>query len=66
MIQPTVNVFMEGGVIHNVEVPEGVKVVVYDYDTEGADADRLSKDGKGDDCLITTWFDHGPMHGFVR
>jgi len=50
-----VNVFMEGGVIHNIQFPADVRVTVYDYDTEGVEAERLSKDRKGDACLITEW-----------
>jgi hypothetical protein len=50
-----VNVFMEGGIIQNIELPAGVRVTVYDYDVEGVDADRIEKDGKGDECTIATW-----------
>ena len=38
-----VNVFLEGGVIHDIEVPPAVRVTVYDYDTEGVEADRIEK-----------------------
>jgi hypothetical protein len=50
-----VNVFLEGGIIHNIELPEGVRVTIYDYDTEGSEPERIRKDGKGDACIITTW-----------
>lgn len=50
-----VNVFLEGGIVQNIEVPEGVEVHVYDYDVEGLEQDRIEKDGLGDDCAITIW-----------
>lgn len=56
LINPVrVNVFMEGGVIHNIEVPEGVEVQVYNYDIEGLDKEIISQDVLGDPCTITTW-----------
>jgi len=51
----TVHVFMEGGVIQNIEIPAGVVVKVYDYDLEGVEKDRIEKDGLGDDCTIAVW-----------
>lgn len=50
-----VHVFMEGGLIQNIELPDGVTVKVYDYDLDGVDADRIEKDGKGGDCTISVW-----------
>lgn len=50
-----VHVFMEGGLIQNIETPSGVRVMVYDYDVEGVDAERITQDGKDDDCTITEW-----------
>lgn len=50
-----VNVFLEGGIVQNIEVPEGVEVHVYDYDLEGLDADRIETDALGDSCAITVW-----------
>lgn len=50
-----VHIYMEGGIIQDIEYPAGVKILVYDYDVEGADADRIEKDGRGDDCIITRY-----------
>ena len=50
-----VRVFLEGGVIHDIRIPPGVSVEVYDYDTEGVDAERIATDAKGDECVITVW-----------
>lgn len=50
-----VKVFMEGGVIQGMEVPEGVRVVVYDYDTDCAKPEELSRDKNGDPCIVCVW-----------
>lgn len=55
-------VIMEGGVIHNIMgIPEGVGVVVRDYDVEGCDVmayveeERLFKDVAGEWHTEATW-----------
>jgi hypothetical protein len=48
-------VTVEGGVVQHVEAPEGVKVVVRDYDSEGSDADRLSVDEDGNEFVESVW-----------
>ncbi|MCC6681650.1 MAG: hypothetical protein IT445_12175 [Phycisphaeraceae bacterium] len=50
-----VEVFVEGGVISNVKVPVGIKVLVRDYDIDGAERDRLQKDKDGRECAVSTW-----------
>jgi hypothetical protein len=52
-----VKVVVEGGVIQDIELPPGVKVIVHDYDTEGADedCDHLSQDDNGDEYIETVW-----------
>lgn len=57
MLQAKVTI--EGGVIQGIEVPEGVEVVVYDYDAEGFESDRLQQDDKGEDCSISVWRHEG-------
>lgn len=42
---------VEGGVTEVVELPVGVKLVVYDYDIEGYDVDRLTEDESGRECV---------------
>ena len=37
-----VTIWIEGGVIQNMNVPEGVTVVTYDFDIDGAPEDELS------------------------
>lgn len=48
-------VTVEGGVVQHVEAPEGVRVVVRDYDAEGCDADRLSVDEDGNEYVEAVW-----------
>jgi len=50
-----VRVTVEGGVVQHVEVPQGVKVVVKDYDVEGSDSDQLEQDENGDNYNESTW-----------
>lgn len=50
-----VRVTIEGGVIQHVELPEGVKVIVQDYDVEGSEADCLHRDENGDDFIESIW-----------
>ena len=40
----TVIITVEGGVVQNVEVPEGVTVIVRDYDVDGTESDLLQQD----------------------
>jgi len=52
---PIVKVRVSGGVVQNVETPEGVTVRVFDYDVDGADVTTLDEDEQGDDCTIATY-----------
>ena len=49
-----VHITVEGGVVQNVVRPEGVKVIVRDYDTDGSE-DDLKQDDDGDDYIETIW-----------
>ena len=51
----TINITVEGGVIQHVECPEGVQVVVRDYDTDGVPNDQLRQDDNGDRYIESTW-----------
>ncbi len=50
-----VRVTVEGGVVQHVEVPEGVQVVVRDYDVDGTEADQLQQDENGDQFIESIW-----------
>ena len=51
----TVTITVEGGVVQNVEVPEGVTVVVRDYDVEGIETDVFQQDRGGDNYIEAIW-----------
>ena len=46
-----VHVSLQGGLVQGVTVPEGVEVVVYDFDTDGTAEEDLSKALDGSDCI---------------
>jgi hypothetical protein len=54
-MQKTVVVTMEGGVIQHIECPDGVSVVIRDYDIEDADPCSLNVDEHGNRFLATSW-----------
>ncbi len=49
----TVKVYVEGGVIQNIDVPEGVVVKVMDYDVDGQESPARDEDGRP--CSIAIW-----------
>lgn len=51
----TVNVTMEGGIIQDITKDECVKVIVRDYDAEGANVEDVLTDTHGDNYLESTW-----------
>jgi hypothetical protein len=50
-----VTVTVDGGVVQHVEVPEGVRAVVRDYDVDGTDEDQLEQDENGDSFTKSIW-----------
>jgi len=51
----TVEITVEGGVIQDVQCPEGVRVVVKDYDVEGTPEDELHEDEDGYQFMESIW-----------
>ena len=52
----TITVHVEGGAVCDVEgVPPGIDVVVRDYDVEGGDADDVTEDDDGNECVETVY-----------
>jgi len=49
-----VTVSVEGGVVQEVDCPEGVRVVVHDFDVDGSEPD-LAEDDTGDEYLEMVW-----------
>lgn len=58
----TVHVFMQGGLIQDMQVPANVQVKVYDYDLDGIEGERIEADGKGERCTIVEW---GPQEARI-
>lgn len=50
-----VRVTIEGGVVQHVDVPEGVQVVVRDYDVDGTDVSELEQDENSDHFIESIW-----------
>jgi len=50
-----VAITVEGGVVQDVDCPDGVRAIVKDYDTEGCDEADLSTDDNGDEYLEAIW-----------
>ena len=47
---------MEGGLIQDIQgIPDGVVILVRDYDVEGADDTELTQDENGDACYELIW-----------
>lgn len=52
----TITITVEGGLIQWIaDIPDDVRIVVKDYDVEGADPSDLSRDENGDECLVSEW-----------
>jgi len=54
----TIRVTVEGGVVQHIDVPEGIQVIVADYDVDGSDSDDLKTDDNGDQFCESIW-NHG-------
>ena len=51
----TVTVTVEGGNVQHVDVPEGVEVIILDYDVEGEPDTEVEIDGNGDRRKRSVW-----------
>ena len=50
-----VKVFVKSGMVQGVITPKGVKVIIYDYDIESIEKEKLSKDDEGTICIETIY-----------
>ena len=50
----TVRITVFGGVVQDVRVPKGIRVIVKDYDVEGCTS-GLDKDGNGDQYMRSVY-----------
>lgn len=54
-----IEVFVEGGVIQDITgIPKGIKINVYDFDTDGIPDESLSESPGGDKCIHGIWEDN--------
>jgi len=52
----TIRVGVYGGMVQWVEdIPEGIEVQVFDYDTDGVDDELLSRDADGHSCVVAVY-----------
>lgn len=55
-MQKTITIILGGGLIQEIEgIPDDVRIVVRDYDVEGADEQELSADENGNECFESIW-----------
>jgi hypothetical protein len=50
-----VRVTVKGGVVQHVEIPEGVKVIIRDYDVDCSEDNQLQQDEDGDKYIESIW-----------
>lgn len=62
----TVIITVEGGVVQHVQVPDGVTVIVRDYDVDGVEGDLLQQDRGGDHYIESTWTPERTTNADVR
>ena len=48
-------IYLEGGLVCNIDKPDDIEVVVCDYDIEGCDEDEISLDEKGRECFKSVY-----------
>lgn len=54
--QKIITITVEGGLIQWIAgIPDDVRIVLKDYDVEGADPSDLSRDENGDDYHMSEW-----------
>lgn len=52
----TIRIGVYGGVVQWVkDIPDGVEVQVFDYDTDGVDEELLSADYSGNACVVALY-----------
>ena len=49
---------LNGGLVSNVKAPQGIEILVKDYDVEGTDESELTRDGDGKFYFESLWSDN--------
>ena len=60
-----VRLVVRGGLVQAAEVPEGVRIAIHDYNTDGLDPGRLFEDENGD-AFVLTVLEHGDSRGYAN
>lgn len=47
----TITIEIQDGILHIFDIPKDIKIIVRDYDTDGADPKHLQKDPEGIECF---------------
>lgn len=50
-----IEIDIRNGRVTEVRAPQGLSVLVRDYDTDGVESDRLTRDADGKPCVETRW-----------
>ncbi len=54
-LDPPVEIDIHNGQVTEVHAPQGLAVLVRDYDTDGVEPDRVTHDPDGKPCIETRW-----------
>ena len=54
-MKKVVQITIQGGVIQDIDCPEGVQVIVRDFDTDGVEPSALSRNESGEGYVETVW-----------
>ncbi|MEM1354991.1 MAG: hypothetical protein AAGH88_08920 [Planctomycetota bacterium] len=52
---PPVEIDIQGGRVTEVSAPQGLPILIRDYDTDGVEPGRLTHDADGKPCVETRW-----------
>ena len=59
----TVEIEVRGGVAEVISIPEGVRVILRDYDVEGCSSEHLDIDEDGEECVEGIYYSDKPATG---
>ncbi len=54
-MEKTVEIIIKDSIVRQVKCPEGVRVVIRDFDAWGVNGDRIEKDDEGHEYIETVW-----------
>ena len=54
-MKKAVQITFQGGVIQDIDCPEGVQVIVRDFDTDGVEPSSLGRNESGEEYVESIW-----------